>query len=293
MSLRAIREAFAIGAELAGMTGTATPYHAPKRQTPRVKVQAPNRFENLPAMPESVAVDWSEGLECLQSHADQRDHIAERRGWPLKWVDALAERGDIALPICYGQRRAAFPVYAPTPELHQIGFHARLEPRKEGERATWVYLPNEKANGQKTPSLPFIMGAANFSKARLLVILGGQWDAITFAGAAGWLGAGQWPDGVCVIAPRGDSGTKTFLEAYAPIWPKGCNVLLFPDGDASGAKWFEGAGSFAEQLRDRGCRVVVKTTAPHKDFNDLYRAQEITPEQVAGLLAGHGMEVNQ
>jgi hypothetical protein len=288
------KEALARYAEYAGMTGTAAPYHAPRRQTPLVTVKKPSRLLDLPAIPEDVADVWQEGVKYLQDCYWERLRIAEWRHWPVAKVDFLAWNECISMPVCYGKRAVAFPVVTQVPEFRMIGFHARLEPWNEGERATWVYLPNEKANGQKTPSLPFIMGAANFSNARLIAIFGGQWDAITFAGAAGWLGEGrQWPEGVCVIAPRGDSGTKTFLEAYASIWPKNCNVLLFPDGDASGRRWNEGEGSFVEQLRKRGCPVAVVQTAPHKDFNDLYRAQEVTPEQIAALLAKHGKEVSK
>lgn len=128
----------------------------------------------------------------------------------------------------------------------------------------------------------------------MLIITGGQWDALTFAFAAGWLGYRcAWPPGVCVIGLRGDASSNVFLRHYAPYWPAAANCLLLPDNDASGARWMEGADSFAHRLAARCRKVSVVKCGGHKDFNDLYRASGISPWEIAEFLASHGMPIQE
>jgi hypothetical protein len=87
----------------------------------------------------------------------------------------------------------------------------------------------------------------------------------------------------------GSSGTNPFMRTYGRFWPAGANCLMFADGDNTGQKWFEGAESFAERLVQLCRKVAVVRCGAHKDFNDLYRAEIITPEQIGALLASHGM----
>jgi hypothetical protein len=121
--------------------------------------------------------------------------------------------------------------------------------------------------------LPFILG--EFTTARLLVITEGQWDAITFALVAGWLGDQvAWPDWICVIGIRGANGINPFLTHYAAHWPRHAKCLLLPDNDGAGATWFEsceGQLSFADRLSDRCTEVHVEVVSGAKDFNEAWR----------------------
>jgi len=299
------RDAFAKGAELAGVNLTTSSYDSGKTQVKNVTSppSKPSRYTDLPSMPDDVREIWNEGGTHLKRHPELVSELANWRGWPLEWADYLVKHGDIAYPMCYGERRFAVPVYAPslgatdTIPLKMIGFHARMISRKAGERASWVFMPNSRKHGHSTPPMPYLIGGWNLSNAKLLVILGGQWDAMTFAFAAGWRGNGfSLPDGVCVIGIRGDKTTDVFLEAYGAMLPKGCNVLLIPDNDESGREWFErtdGNKPFAKQLSTLGCKVAVVTTHPHKDFNDFYKASSIGPEIISELLADNGMALER
>jgi hypothetical protein len=274
--------------------------HQPIAPSPRPQADiAPRRLEKLPPMPVEAMATWSEGVDYLEANAGAVEKLAAFRGWPPAWAQYLVECAAVSMPLYHGQRTIAFLVATPEARtnppggqiiMRDIGFHCRLEPRDGEAKASWRFVPNEKEHRQTTPALPYIIGGSWFDSARLLVITEGQWDALTFAFAAGWLGEGcRWPDGVCLIGIRGASGVSSFLHHYGRFWPGGANCLLLPDGDASGGKWFEGAESFADQLAARCRKVAVVRCAPHKDFNDLHRAMPVTPDQITQLLGSHGM----
>jgi hypothetical protein len=255
--------------------------------------------KQLAKMPMEAMVAWSEGVDYLRSNSALIERLAEFRGWPVPFARYLAEYACLSMPLYRDQRTVAFLVSAPEPltnplggriVMHDIGFHCRIKPREGEAKASWRYVPNESEHGQRTAALPFIIGGSWFDSARLLIITEGQWDALTFALAAGWLGDGdQWPDGVCVIGIRGATGDKTFLQYYERFWSPNASCLLLPDSDSAGGKWAEGKNSFADRLGQLCQKVAVIKCQCHKDLNDLYRATEITPQQIERLLASHGL----
>ncbi len=182
-----------------------------KQETKRV-------VEKLPAMPVEAMAKWAEGVDYLQSRPALAESLADFRGWPVEFARYVIESAAVSMPKYHGQRPIAFLVSAPEGIggkiiMRDIGFHCRLKPREGETKASWRFVPNEREHKQSTPVLPFIIGGSRFDLARLLVITEGQWDALTFALAAGWLGDGcLWPEGVCVVGIRGASGTNTFLD---------------------------------------------------------------------------------
>ncbi len=254
--------------------------------------------EKLPAMPAQAMSAWNEGVDHLEGKPELVEMLASFRGWPVGFARYLVECASISMPLYHGARAIAFLVEAPEALNHplegklamrDVGYHCRLKPQ-EGSRAGWRFVPNESEHGQRTSALPFIIGGSWFDSARLLIVTEGQWDALSFALAAGWLGEGcRWPENVCVIGIRGASGINSFLDAYSHFWPEGANCLLLPDTDGAGSKWFDGKDSFADRLAQLCTKVAVEGCGEHKDFNDLYRAERVTPDQVEELLASHGM----
>jgi hypothetical protein len=258
---------------------------------------APPVLERPPDITAEAAQAFSEGVDYLLGCERRVERLAEFRSWPLAWAQRLAARGTVSMPLYHHERTMAFKVEAPEAGpaglvMREVGFHCRLQPKRDERRAGWRFVPNEREHGQSTPALPFILHGSAFDSAKLLVITGGQWDALTFAFAAGWLGEkSQWPAGVCVLGIRGDASANIFLRHYARFWPRSANCLLLPDADASGCRWHEGGNSFADQLAARCRRVAIVKCAQHKDFNDLYRAEKITPEQIGELLESRGVAV--
>ena len=243
-------------------------------------------------IPDGIRKIYEEGIRYLQGSVEDRHEIALLRGWPIQLVDFLSWNEGISMPLCYGKRCIAFPVFSPIPKYQMVGFHARLAPLSASERPSWVYMPNQKVGGQRTAALPYIIGGSDFQSARLLVIQGGQWDTLTFGYAAGWIGDGlSLPKGVCLLGMRGDTSEKVFLNAYSSIWPAKPTVILMPDADESGSKWEDGDDSFAERLRGKGARVVIVHNSPYKDFNELYRTRGCSREDIALLISQHGFSI--
>jgi len=55
--------------------------------------------------------------------------------------------------------------------------------------------------------------------------------------------------------------------------------------------WYEGEKTFASELATLSRKVVITDCGQHKDFNDLYKTEGVTSEQVSELLASHGMSL--
>jgi hypothetical protein len=248
----------------------------------------------LPGIPPAIADQWTEGVNYFFTHPLRVKQLAEFRGWPLEFTMYVIEREYISMPLYNGQRGVAFQVIAPEfqsglVKTKPIGYHIRRKP-KDGDRPAWFYVPNEKQHGQRTPALPLLIG--DFDSAKLLVIIEGEWDAITFALAAGWLGEGcRWPRGVGLIGVRGASGVNTFLQFYRPFWPRAVNCLVLADSDAAGRSWYDGEDCFAVKLTELCRRVAVVQCTLAKDFNQLYRTQKVDCSDIRKLLDSHGMSL--
>jgi hypothetical protein len=274
-----------------------------------------------------VAERWDCPLHTLEVTA-----LAEARGWPVAWAWWLAQEKLISFPaLPWGTDRGiAFRVDLPefTPvknhmeltDLIPVGYHQRFT--MQG-RKSWVYVPYlpapEKVSTEfqramvaaelerggvvgesVVPGLPFFIGCLR--GVRFLVIAEGQWDAVTFAGAAGWLdGETSWPQGAAVMGVRGSNGVDTML-AYWNEWlgAEAPAVLVLADNDAAGRKWSEyeavplgqaPAPTFTEKLLHAGVRrVQVHRVRPDlgKDFNDYYKVRKPGPGAIAAWLRSMG-----
>jgi len=288
-----------------------------------------------------VREQWAAGDVCMARGLPQTlaEQLANERGWPVDWVHWLAETGLVAWPELpwSGFRSVAFKVEAPVvlevpdaarpsgvrsalQDLRAVGYHQRFMVK---ERKSWVYVPywgdaekglnnfqaairaaelaRARVEGDGlVPALPFVMGAR--SGLRFLVIAEGQWDAVTFAGAMGWIGEEKvMPEGVMVMGSRGSSGVDTLL-AYWGDWirSEAPAVLVLADNDAAGRKWdtpepTEPGGlpmpTFAQKLEAAGAsRVMVSRVRPElgKDFNDFWRARRPSAAALAKWLDGLG-----
>jgi hypothetical protein len=248
----------------------------------------------LGVVPECVRATWREGVDYVLGHPGMAESLAEFRGWPTAFANYFAGCAAISMPLYRGKRGLAFLVVAPEGErgsmvTRDVGYHIRLKPG-DGKKASWRFWPNEKEHGQSIPALPFILG--DFETASLLVVAEGQWDALTFALAAGWLGEDcLWPNGVGLIGIRGATGVDTFLQWYRRFWPHEVNCLVLADADPAGSRWYNGHDSFTVKLSTLCRKVAVVDCAPHKDFNELYRHERVGPDEIQQLLESHGMAV--
>jgi hypothetical protein len=222
----------------------------------------------------------------------------------------------------YAQRGKAFAVDCPVLddqgafiELRRIGYHQRYfilgdkladGTRAQGEKQ-WTYVPympeeeKQKTEFQRqmvsvelgrggeigvsrVAGVPFAFG--DFMAPRFVCVTEGQWDAVTFAGACGWLAMDPSEWGAAVMGVRGNEGADTMI-AYWGKWfalhkP---SVLVLADNDAAGRKWDQAEArepgqpvppTLAEKLKAAGARrVYVSRIRPElgKDFNDYWKAR--------------------
>lgn len=301
---------------------------------------------DIPAWSPAVADRWRGGWEENRKCPDMVYEGAVSRGWPTGWFGEMMHQDMVSFPLLpwcdtergrAEERGVAFAVQMPVyfasnrsgmseqsfiarTELRSVGYHQRFMIR--GEKS-WVYVPYlpqedrcrsefqrqlraECGEGfEGIPGLPFVLpGGAECSH---LIIAEGQWDAITFAGACGWLDSDTaWPEGWWVMGSRGSNGADTLLAYWGP-WLRRWRpqVLLLADNDAASIGWDNArmagekapwhgpwepgvAPSFKEKLEHLGATVAVRRVAASigKDFNDYYKAKRPTPAAMAKWLAG-------
>jgi len=284
-----------------------------------VKVQEFARPEPWSA---SVSKRWNDGFQWLEKNAKR---VAASRGWPssvvldlidaelmsgasLPWIDKEAMRQPNT------RRRqhcgVSFRVDMPKPvsgragrlELIPVGYHQRYVTFQGSERGkSWVFVPYIPAAPkhpttfqvglaeakQTIPPLPFVLG--NLDNPKLIVILEGQWDAITFVHACGYrLDSLDIP--FAVFGLRGVNGAEVFLSFYSDWLRRVAPATwLIGDNDTAGRRWAERKNSekihetpsFIDRLKAMGAsRVVYRTIAEEygKDFNDFYQAAAPGPD---------------
>jgi hypothetical protein len=226
-----------------------------------------------------VRLTWESGLHWLKRDDVMQREIDTWRAWPTGTTRFLAEEGLMAAPEVNGRRSLAFLVQIPMRSAWaEIGFHARMKPRNEGDRAIWIYQPS----GVGMPGVPFVLG--NFYGARLVITTEGQFDAICFAAAAGWFATeSAWPDGVAVLGLRGAGGWRPFIEHWRKVWPRRARFLIIPDNDEPGLK---SARDFSGALAPLAASVTIlppRSGGP-KDFNAMFKEKPFTPADIYGLL---------
>jgi hypothetical protein len=232
----------------------------------------------------------------------------------------------------HARRQKAFRVDFPvvdqvgselTVNLQPVGYHQRMYiPARGGERERkqWIFVPSFPKEAARSeferkivccglerglkyepgeggmratflPPLPFVLG--DLQRPRLLVLLEGQWDAITFFGACGWFHDTTPASGVAVFGIRGVQGMDVFL-AYWSRWLRWHKPLawVIAQNDPASLAWRQApvvqpgelqVPSLADRLAHAGCRdVKLSWLRPNptwgKDFNDYYRAGRPTLE---------------
>ena len=298
-----------------------------------------------PEWPEVVRDRYLEGRDYLSSKMPAMNSIAKDRGWPVAWVEALVEMELIAMPwermatpgAKWAKRQKAFVVQQPkiagsAVTLTPVGYHQRFFEPPKNERAAikgWLYLPSlpkfaarseyERelvdygkslgiAEGERqalVPPAPFVLG--DLVNPRLIVLLEGQWDAITFFGACGWFHDTAIPEGVAVFGIRGVQG----MDAFLGLWHRWLDrhkprAWLLADNDAAGGTWRDAPPaepglpampSIGERLEAAGCVAPVvswlKGGAWGKDFNDYFKhcggAAKLTPAIMHKWMHGLGL----
>jgi hypothetical protein len=272
---------------------------------------------------------WRSGIERLIQNADARAEIARWRGWEPRALVPLARAGLISAPVfdlwpavIKPQPCVCFRVLHPEHTTdgsaefwawRPVQLHIRFRPgstRRDGSPLSWIYAPTMKQIGiEDGGNAPFII--AQFgrdpeqpgyaTRCRCVIICAGEWDALAVLLAAGWVndnGTLTLPPGLAIVGIRGEgrSGTDAYLRHCAHWLPE--SVILLADADKTGIAWFkpwcDGRPGFAEQLENRGAKVIPRVPSGDgvKDVSDLYRAGLFGLPDVEDMLTAAGFDWN-
>jgi len=263
---------------------------------------------------------WSDAVRAAfndrRPDPAQIERLAERRGWPVEWPEALASFGMLAFPELPWKAARYSALVVAAPGGVEVGYKQRVWGGADGP--DWIYVPHvpreprtplqlamaDEAlrlgieHGQPmVPPLPFVLGAPD--DARVWALCEGEWDAISLYGALGGFEDSPGFPPVAVFGIRGAaSGQDAFLRAWVTLLRQvRPHVWLIADNDRAGASWggtvaapAEPSGvpappTFAERIRHLlgagpGVKISRVTTPGCKDFNDVWKAVRPTQAQL-------------
>lgn len=215
---------------------------------------------------------WSRAAEVLHSDAEEVRRWAAWRGLRPEVIGWAAKRRLCGRVVMYGDWREAFLIQdVAEGVVRDVGWHVRLAPRKEGEKASWRYsnrwgvdLACEASRG--LGAWPFaVLPEGGMGAAKYIFCCEGQWDALALIDVMGW--ESKWPAQVAVFGMRGATSWKKFMEYELKA---DAVAFLLADNDAAGLGWFVGEGNFSDELKKR-VKAVHGYAPRAKDLNDEVR----------------------
>lgn len=272
----------------------------------------------------AVAQRFLIGMQPSAQREVRMAALAERRDWPLEWVEALVAQGELSWPELPWAPKHYVAWAVRRPDGKPVGYHQ--ECWFQG-RKTWAfipYLPSKPAhNGfleamfeelgehfTTIPPLPVVLG--DWRTAKVWAITEGQWDAATLWGALGGFDDGESGElPIAVFGLRGVNGRGVMLQAYgAELRRRKPKIWLWPDNDEAGGKGLEATGldtqlekpgrlpdvRFTDQLRALvgiGARFAVTRVPKNKgkDFNDFWKAAKPTRQQLFCMMETLGLGI--
>lgn len=259
-------EALAGVAGLSGRADLAKPL--PKREV---------REEEAPVVIEALAAEdwlkWERAAAELYTDGAEVARWAVWRGLRPEVIAWAGRRMLCGRVMMYGAWREAFLIQdVAEGVVRPVGWHVRLAPRSEGEKASWRYsnrwgvdLACETSRG--LGAWPFaVLPEGGMPAAKYIFCCEGQWDALALIDVMGW--EAKWPTQVAVFGMRGATSWKKFMEYELRA---DAVALLMADNDRAGRGWFQGEGNFSEELRKRVKSVYGYWPKGAKDLNDEVR----------------------
>lgn len=223
---------------------------------PAKKPAAAPATPTAPAPPADLTEQWH---RCILSRED-RKWLEQERKLSAELCDWLAANGLIGTH----QGLVALPVH--DPEGRVVGFHKRIPPKAEGERASWIYEPR----GTKAAAL--VIGAPK--SADTVLVFESQWDAFAVLDKLPTFTGDTTP---AVIVTRGAGNGKLVRG----LVKRGAVLLAFKQNDTPADKWL--ADVAATATADGATVRQVITPAPYKDANDWTRAGVAAAEVEAAM----------
>jgi hypothetical protein len=260
--------------DLAAIAGLAGALSEGARPLPKREVPAEEpACEVGPLGPEDW-LKWERAAAELYTDQEELERWAEWRGLRPEVVAWAGRQQLCGRVMMYGAWREAFLIRdVRDGVVRDVGFHVRLAPRKEGEKASWRYsnrwVAGERLECETSRGLgawPFVvLPEGGIEAAKYIFCCEGQWDALALVDVMGW--EAKWPAQVAVFGMRGATSWKRMLE-YA--LRNDATAYLMADNDEAGRGWFLGEENFADALRKR-VKSIHGYSPVAKDLNDEVR----------------------
>lgn len=258
------KEAIDSLAEIAGLgVGVENFQPLPKRELPPEEVVVIEELDG------EDALKWEKACAELCTDSQELGRWAAWRGIREEVIAWAGRKQLCGKVMMYGEWREAFLIRDVVEGvMRDVGFHVRLAPRKEGEKASWRYSNCWTSGIECVPSKglgawPFVvLPEGGIEAAKYVFCCEGQWDALALIDVMGW--DAKWPEQVAVFGMRGATSWKKMLE-YA--LREDATAFLFSDNDTAGRGWFVGEENFANCLKKRIASVQA-FPAKTKDLND-------------------------
>jgi hypothetical protein len=263
------KEAMEALMEIAGLSSRADLLAKP---LPKRVVREEEGPVEIAALEGDAWLRWERAAACLYTDAEEVERWAQWRGLRREVVAWAGRKMLCGRVIMYGAWREAFLIQdVREGQVRSVGWHVRLAPRKDGEKASWRYsnrwgvdLACETSRG--LGAWPFaVLPEGGMEAAKYIFCCEGQWDALALIDVMGW--EERWPAQVAVFGMRGATSWKKFMEYELR---KDAVAFLLADNDAAGMGWFTGEGNFSEELRKR-VKAVHGYAPRAKDLNDEVR----------------------
>ncbi len=229
------------------------------------------------SMPLDVFAEYQAGVELLKNNVAEQRRIAAWRGWDVGFVGMLARQGWLFSPIpkYVNEPVLAFLVGGPLGDKREwiwTGYHAR----KMLPGTDWLYRPSLQTHGLTIPPSPLLLG--NLNCARTLIMVEGEWDALSLVFALRWWTpeALAIPAEISIIGIRGLHTWGSFIPAYLGMWQPKANALLLPMNHHGVPSWKAAEDGYTLPGVLKGmCGIMRVLHLPdHKDWNDAIRARD-------------------
>jgi len=207
------------------------------------------------------AADFLEDNKRLANTADDRKALAQYRGFPEEAIDWLIAEKKVGVTE-EGEWTLPFEGFFRTDHwmVHRI-FGRQIKGFKN-----WRCCPAETP----LPIVPFLLG--DYTKAEVLLVVEGGWDAMALSIAAGWHVSGSFPLNTCILGVRGVHLLRDLFGFVGKNLGGRKKIIVITQNDDPGLSWIR-QPDLSRGLIEKASGIWLThiSTKFGKDINDAYK----------------------
>jgi hypothetical protein len=207
------------------------------------------------------AADFLDDNKRLANTAEDRKALAQYRGFPVEAVDWLVAERKVGITE-EGEWSLPFEGYFRTDkEIEHRIFGRQIKTFKN-----WRCSPSETP----LPIVPFILG--DYTKAEVLLVVEGGWDAMALSIASGWHVSGCFPLKTCILGVRGVHLLRDLLGFVGKNLGGRAKIVVLAQNDDPGLSWIR-QPDLSRGLIEKASGIWLTHISLRfgKDINDAYK----------------------